>query len=46
MNTTTKASRAEVLSVIDTLEGMLRLKWDAGLLAERTKWCAALAEAR
>lgn len=33
----------QVREIIDTYEGMLRLKWDAHLLAERTKWCAILA---
>lgn len=36
------ATRTEILSVIDTIEGMLRIKWDANLLAERTKWIAVL----
>lgn len=38
------ATKNEVLAIIDTLEGMLRLSWTAALLAERTKWCAVLAK--
>lgn len=38
-----KPTRSEVLAIIDTYEGMLRLNWCPKLLAERTKWCAVLA---
>jgi hypothetical protein len=37
-------TRNEVLAIIDTLEGMLRLEWSAELLAQRTVWCARLAQ--
>lgn len=37
-------TRTEVLAIIDTYEGMLRIRWCERLLAERTKWCAVLAK--
>lgn len=37
---------AEVLAIIDTYEGMLRIQWCPTILAERTKWCAVLATLR
>lgn len=36
-------TKSEILAIIDTIEGTLRLNWTAELLAERTKWCARLA---
>jgi hypothetical protein len=44
----TNATRNEVLAIIDTYEGMIRLAWARGeraedLLAYRTYWCAVLA---
>lgn len=48
-NTNNTATKSEVLAIIDTYEGMIRLEWSAGrraesLLAERGKWVAALAQ--
>ncbi len=43
MSNAANPTKSEILAIIDTIEGMLRLNWTAELLAERTKWCARLA---
>lgn len=40
----TNLTASEVLAIIDTLEGMLRIEWNTALLAERTTWCQRLAQ--
>lgn len=44
MSNASTMTKSEILAIIDTYEGMLRLNWSAELLAQRTIWLARLAE--